>query len=408
MTSTLSSRLTAVLLPAAISLAAAMPALAQGQPPLQQQMAPQSPQQTNNVCTRLEAQLADVRAQRPRPGAHRADQEIRDRGRSSSRRNSTASMRRPKRRAARAAGFFSIFSGQSAACGPLNSQISQMKGNLDRIHGDLARLQGSDPPPSAKASAARLLGALAQNDCGPQYRQARGAAAAARRPVRVAVRPGHALFSGTTVQGENTPQARAIAPSACACATATTTRSRIRPRRASSSTTRGPARLRARPPKRSSSPTAIPARTSTRPFRQGGQLYTAHPQRLPIPAVVRQRLQLQTRRRVMVAGAQGHPGPDTAGRRRRGERGPRQADVAAARRRAGQADQARNSAAARPSPIRRRRPRRLRRRPGSDSGRRAGQGDARSEQAGAPGRPDLHRALTFRNRTLRSSPRRRS
>src|ERR1035438_3250472 len=38
-------------------------------------------------------------------------------------------------------GFFSLFSGQSAQCGPVNNQIQQMRGNLDQITTNLERLR---------------------------------------------------------------------------------------------------------------------------------------------------------------------------------------------------------------------------------------------------------------------------
>ena len=170
MTSTLRSRLTAVVLPAVLFLAA-MPVLAQGQPPLQQQTAPQSPQQSNNVCTRLEAQLAAF--DRSGPDQARAEQIKKY---ETAAQQQQAQLDRLNAQAKKAGceggGFFSIFSSQSASCGPLNGQIQQMKGNLDRINGDLARLQGSDPAPEREGQRRALIGALAQNDCGPQYRQA--------------------------------------------------------------------------------------------------------------------------------------------------------------------------------------------------------------------------------------------
>jgi hypothetical protein len=39
-------------------------------------------------------------------------------------------------------GFFSLFSGQSAQCGPVNNQIQQMRANLDQITTSLERLRG--------------------------------------------------------------------------------------------------------------------------------------------------------------------------------------------------------------------------------------------------------------------------
>ncbi len=79
-----------------------------------------------------------------------------------------------------------------------------MKGNLDRINGDLARLQGSDPAPEREGQRRALIGALAQNDCGPQYRQA-----AAQPPQRgglfESLFGAGSVVGNTTVQGENTP-----------------------------------------------------------------------------------------------------------------------------------------------------------------------------------------------------------
>jgi hypothetical protein len=67
-------------------------------------------------------------------------------------------------------GFFSLFGGQPAQCGQVNTQIQQMRANLDRILSDLERLQGGTADREGQRRA--LLGALAQNDCGPQYRSA--------------------------------------------------------------------------------------------------------------------------------------------------------------------------------------------------------------------------------------------
>ena len=405
MTSTLSSRLTAVLLPAAIFLAAAMPVLAQGQPPLQQQMAPQSPQQTNNVCTRLEAQLAAFERSGPDQARTEQIKKYETAAASNSRRSSTASMHRPRRRAARAADFFSIFSNQSASCGPLNGQIQQMKGNLDRINGDLARLQGSDPAPEREGQRRALLGALAQNDCGPQYRQA-----AAQPPQRgglfESLFGAGSVVGNTTVQGENTPAGsgyRTVCVRMCD--------GYYYP----ISYSAGPSKF---PDDEKTCQASCPAAEAqlfthrnpgediNQAVSQGGQLYTA------IPNAFKYRQSFDNACTCKGGASQALKGgqdPTVAERRRRGERGARQADVAAARRRAGQADQARNSAAARQARSQGGGHAGRTRRPGNESGRRAGQGDARSEQAGAPGRPDLHRALIrFRNRTLRSSPRRRS
>ncbi len=72
-------------------------------------------------------------------------------------------------------GFF-LFGNQPAQCGPLNTQIQQMRANLDRIQSDLRRIQGTSAGPEREGQRRAILIALSQNDCGPQYRAAAQAA----------------------------------------------------------------------------------------------------------------------------------------------------------------------------------------------------------------------------------------
>jgi hypothetical protein len=80
-----------------------------------------------------------------------------------------------KRMGCDSSGFFSIFSSNSAQCGPVNNQIQQMRGNLDQINNGLAQLRGGG---NAERDNQRrsVLTALAQNNCGPQYAAAARAA----------------------------------------------------------------------------------------------------------------------------------------------------------------------------------------------------------------------------------------
>jgi len=64
-------------------------------------------------------------------------------------------------------GFFSLFTGRSAECGPINSRIQQMRENLDQITTGLQRLQAGAPGDDPQRRSVIL--ALAQNNCGPQY-----------------------------------------------------------------------------------------------------------------------------------------------------------------------------------------------------------------------------------------------
>ena len=76
-------------------------------------------------------------------------------------------------------GFFALFTGRAPECEPVNAQIQQMRDNLDRMMSDLERLKsGSNDDQQGQRAA--LIGQLAQNNCGPQYR------AAARRQARAA------------------------------------------------------------------------------------------------------------------------------------------------------------------------------------------------------------------------------
>ena len=79
-------------------------------------------------------------------------------------------------------GFFSLFSGRSAQCGPVNNQIQQMRGNLDQITMSLERLRSGGLGGADRENQRRsVLTALAQNNCGPQY-----AAAAREHRARAA------------------------------------------------------------------------------------------------------------------------------------------------------------------------------------------------------------------------------
>src|SRR5262245_3792116 len=66
-------------------------------------------------------------------------------------------------------GFFALFSGQPAQCGQLNNQIQQIRASIDRLLGELQRVQGNSGEREGQRRS--ILVALGQNDCGPQYRQ---------------------------------------------------------------------------------------------------------------------------------------------------------------------------------------------------------------------------------------------
>jgi hypothetical protein len=137
------------------------PPPAQGAPPV------------NPVCPRLEGQLStidhggsgdparDEQVRRYQDAAGRQQGEL-DRVTSQARRMGCDS-----------SGFFSLFNGQSAQCGPVNNQIQQMRANLDQITVSLERLRGGGLGGAERENQRRsVLTALAQNNCGPQYANA--------------------------------------------------------------------------------------------------------------------------------------------------------------------------------------------------------------------------------------------
>jgi hypothetical protein len=93
-------------------------------------------------------------------------------------------------------GFMALFSAFSSQCGPITSQIQQMRGNLDRSISDLEQLKNGNSDQTAQRRA--LIGQLAQNNCGAQY-----ASAAQSGPAGFL----DALFGGTILNstGDGAP-----------------------------------------------------------------------------------------------------------------------------------------------------------------------------------------------------------
>jgi hypothetical protein len=139
------------------------------------QVNPGSPPQgavANPVCPRLEAQLATI----DRGGGDPAkDDQIRRYQDAASKQQAELDRvtSQAKRMGCDSSGFFSLFNGQSAQCGPVNNQIQQMRANLDQITTSLERLRGGGLGGSDRENQRRsVLLALAQNNCGPQYANA--------------------------------------------------------------------------------------------------------------------------------------------------------------------------------------------------------------------------------------------
>ena len=139
-------------------------------PPPQAQGAPQG----NPICIRLEGQLAAV--DRGAGGGDPAKEEQIRRYQDAQAKQQAELDRvtmQAKRMGCESSGFFSLFNGQSAQCGPVNNQIQQMRGNLDQITTSLERLRSGGIGGNERESQRRsVLTALAQNNCGPQYANA--------------------------------------------------------------------------------------------------------------------------------------------------------------------------------------------------------------------------------------------
>ena len=136
--------------------------------------APPPPQGTavNPMCPRLEAQLATI--DRGGGGDPAKDEQIRRYQDAAAKQQSELDRvtSQAKRMGCDSSGFFSLFSGQSAQCGPVNNQIQQMRANLEQITTSLERLRGGFGGGERDSQRRSVLAALAQNNCGPQYANA--------------------------------------------------------------------------------------------------------------------------------------------------------------------------------------------------------------------------------------------
>ncbi|MBR0848460.1 DUF2865 domain-containing protein [Bradyrhizobium diazoefficiens] len=126
----------------------------------------------NPMCARLEGQLAALNS--GASGDPARDEQIRRYQDSQGRQQAELDRvtMQAKRMGCDSSGFFSLFNNQSAQCGPVNSQIQQMRANLDQITANLERLRTGGPGGFGAGNDNQrrsVLMALAQNNCGPQY-----------------------------------------------------------------------------------------------------------------------------------------------------------------------------------------------------------------------------------------------
>lgn len=152
-------------------------AAAQGYPPpTNSQGAPppgySTPPASNPICVRLEAQLATLSGSGAE--AARADQ-IRRAEDTVSRQQADLdrALTQAHKQGCAGEGFFALFSGLSPQCGPITSQIQQMRSTLDRSMSELEQLKSGTSDQESQRRA--LVGQLAQNNCGAQYTAAANA-----------------------------------------------------------------------------------------------------------------------------------------------------------------------------------------------------------------------------------------
>ena len=167
-------------------------------PPPQQQGA-----QANPICIRLEGQLATI--DRGASGGDPAKEEQIRRYQEVATKQQAELDRvtlQAKRMGCESSGFFSLFNGQSAQCGPVNNQIQQMRGNLEQMTTSLERLRSGGIGGADRENQRRsVLTALAQNNCGPQYANAaRGRRQLPRQSVRQQHHPAAERRSRRTVR----------------------------------------------------------------------------------------------------------------------------------------------------------------------------------------------------------------
>src|SRR5215470_14284894 len=129
---------------------------------------PGPPGGRNPICPRLEAQLVAIdrgngdpaRAAEIRRLEDQVNRQQVDLDRVSA---------QARRQGCEGRGLFALFGGQPQQCTAINTQIQQLRTNLDRSIADLQHLQGNTADREGQRRG--VLSALGQNDCGPQYRQ---------------------------------------------------------------------------------------------------------------------------------------------------------------------------------------------------------------------------------------------
>ena len=129
---------------------------------------PGAPGGRNPICPRLEAQLVAIDRGNGDPARaadiRRLEDQVNRQQVDLDRVSAQA-----RRQGCEGRGLFALFGGQPQQCVAINTQIQQLRSNLDRSIADLQHLQGNTADREGQRRG--VLAALGQNDCGPQYRQ---------------------------------------------------------------------------------------------------------------------------------------------------------------------------------------------------------------------------------------------
>ena len=146
-----------------------------------------------------------------------------------------------KRMGCDSSGFFSLFNGQSAQCGPVNNQIQRMRTNLEQMTTNLERLRsGNGAQPRARQSAPLGVAGAGAEQLRPAIcRAARNSGRLLRQPVRQRQRRQQTFPFRRSISGVQSGTYRTVCVRS---ATAFTSRSRSPPFRAGFPMTSAPAR----------------------------------------------------------------------------------------------------------------------------------------------------------------------
>lgn len=190
----------------AVASVAALPASAQllppqnvpgGPPPGVQGPRPMYDQSGSAACMRLEASLAQLDSA-ARGGANPEQTRRYEDAIQRQRFELDQTIVQAKRLGCDTGGGFFIFGNtRPPQCDSLNNQIGRMRNNLERMISELSNLRGGGTDLNRDLQRRQLISQLAQNNCGPQYRQA--AAPQPQRPRSLL----EALF-GSGLQEEST------------------------------------------------------------------------------------------------------------------------------------------------------------------------------------------------------------